>query len=72
MYLTFIDIGLLDKNILIDQIDFTNWILEDQLGMFETCARLNLLSDDGFHPSGEGYNYWIDKFVTQLKNDKIL
>ena len=57
---------------LIDQIDFTNWILEDQLGMFETCARLDLISEDGFHPSAEGYNYWIDKFVTRLKNDKIL
>ena len=57
---------------LVDQIDFTNWILEDQMGMFETCAQLNLLSDDGFHPNGEGYNYWIDKFVAQLKNDKIL
>jgi hypothetical protein len=57
---------------LVDQIDFTNWILEDQLGMFETCNQLNLISEDGFHPSGEGYNYWIDKFVAQLKNDKIL
>lgn len=57
---------------LIDQIDFDNWILEDQLGIFENCDRLNLLSEDNFHPSEEGYIYWINKFITQLKNDKIL
>lgn len=57
---------------LIDQIDFSNWILEDQLGMFETCSKLDLLSEDGFHPNQQGYNYWIDKFVARLKNDKIL
>ena len=57
---------------LIDQIDFGNWILEDQQGIFETCARLDLIGTDGFHPSGEGYTHWIDKFVARLKNDKIL
>jgi hypothetical protein len=57
---------------LIDQIDFTNWILEDQLGIFENCDKLNLLGEDNFHPSEEGYNYWTDKFITRLKNDKIL
>jgi hypothetical protein len=57
---------------LIDQIDFTNWILEDQLGMFENCDRLNLLAEDQFHPNDQGYGYWIDKFVARLKNDKIL
>jgi lysophospholipase L1-like esterase len=57
---------------LIDQIDFTNWILEGQLGIFENCDKLHLLSDDNFHPSEEGYTHWIDKFVARLKNDKIL
>ncbi len=57
---------------LIDQIDFGNWILEDQQGIFENCARLGLLSNDGFHPNEQGYSYWINKFVAQLKNDKIL
>jgi hypothetical protein len=57
---------------LVDQIDFSNWILEDGLGMFETCSKLDLLSEDGFHPNEQGYSYWIDKFVARLKNDKIL
>jgi hypothetical protein len=57
---------------LIDQIDFDAWILEDQRGMFENCDRLNLLDDDHFHPSAQGYSYWINKFVARLKNDKIL
>lgn len=57
---------------LIDQIEFDNWILEDQLGIFETCSKLNLLSEDEFHPSEAGYSYWINKFVDRLKNDKIL
>jgi hypothetical protein len=57
---------------LIDQIDFDNWILEDQRGIFENCDKLNLLAEDNFHPSQEGYSYWINKFVTRLKNDKIL
>lgn len=57
---------------LIDQIDFSTWILDNQLGMFETCSNLNLIGDDGFHPSGEGYKYWTGLFVDRLKNDKIL
>jgi putative lipoic acid-binding regulatory protein len=57
---------------LVDQIDFSNWILENQLGIFENCARLNLLSEDNFHPAEQGYIYWIDKFIARLKNDKIL
>lgn len=57
---------------LVNRIDFSNWILENQLGIFENCARLNLLSEDNFHPAEQGYTYWINKFITRLNNDKIL
>jgi hypothetical protein len=57
---------------LIEKIDFDNWLLENDLGIYENCARLGLLSEDQFHPSMQGYSYWIDKFAERLKNDKIL
>lgn len=57
---------------LIEKIDFDSWLLEDGLGIYENCARLGLLSEDQFHPSMQGYSYWIDKFANRLKNDKIL
>lgn len=57
---------------LINKINFDDWILEQGLGMFETCKRLNLLDRDNFHPNKQGYNYWTTKFVDRLKKDKIL
>jgi hypothetical protein len=57
---------------LANSINTEQWILDNQDGMYETASRLNMLSDDKFHPSIQGYEYWVDLFVQRLKQDKVV
>lgn len=57
---------------LIQNLDFTNWILDNGQGEFESCYAKNLISDDRFHPTMEGYEYWMDLLLERCKQDKIL
>lgn len=61
-----------EHKFLINELLVDNWILKDGLGIFETMYNLNLISDDGFHPTIAGYEIWMDLFVDRLKEDKIL
>ena len=56
----------------IQHLDFTKWILDDGQGEFEACYSKNLICDDGFHPTVEGYDYWMDLLVERCKQDKII
>jgi len=57
---------------LIESLEFSNWILDNGQGEFESCYNKNLISDDGFHPIFEGYSYWMDLLVERYKKDKII
>lgn len=57
---------------LIKNLDFSRWIFDNDLGQFECSYNNNFLSDDGFHPTLEGYNYWMDLLVEKCKRDKII
>lgn len=61
-----------DNQELIAQLKLDTWILDNNQGQFEACYAKNLISDDRFHPTPEGYNYWIDLLVNRCKQDKIL
>lgn len=60
------------NNHLVDKIDFSRWILDNNNGIHEAVKQLGMIGADKFHPNPEGYRYWMDLFVTRLKNDKIL
>lgn len=60
------------NQLLIEKLDFTNWILDNGQGEFESCYKNNLLSDDGFHPTVEGYEHWMNLFVERCEKDKII
>ena len=57
---------------LIDQIDFDHWMFVNGNGIYETVNQVGLISSVDYHPTVEGYGYWMDLFVDRLKNDKIL
>jgi len=57
---------------LIDQIDFSNWIFDEDRALYESSKFKGTLSKDNFHPSMYGYKYWMDLFFSRLKKDKIL
>lgn len=60
------------NQILINKLDLGNWILDNGLGQFESCYVSNLISDDGFHPTQQGYEYWMNLLLEKCKKDKIL
>lgn len=57
---------------LIDYLEIDQWLLKDGLGIFETMYNENLISQDDFHPTTEGYKMWIDLFVQRLNEDNII
>jgi hypothetical protein len=57
---------------LIAGLEFSNWIFDNHQGEFESCYNKNLISDDGFHPTFEGYSYWMDLLIERCKQDKII
>ncbi len=57
---------------LIEKLNIDKWILDNGLGEFETCYNKNLISHDGFHPTIDGYGYWMDLLVKRLKEDNII
>jgi hypothetical protein len=61
-----------DNLVLIKNLNLDNWILDNMQGEFESCYAKNLISDDKFHPTTEGYSYWMDLLVNRCKQDKII
>jgi hypothetical protein len=56
---------------LIKNLNLSNWIFDNEQGQFESCLRKNLISDDGFHPTIEGYEYWMELLIERCKQDQI-
>jgi hypothetical protein len=61
-----------NNNVLIEKLNIQNWILDQGLGEFEACYNKNLISNDRFHPTIQGYEYWMDLLVQKMKNDNII
>lgn len=56
----------------IDKLEFPNWIIDNEQGEFESCYSRDLICDDGFHPTYEGYEHWMNLLVERCKQDKII
>jgi hypothetical protein len=61
-----------ENNVLIEKLNIQNWILDQGLGEFEACYNKNLISNDRFHPTIQGYEYWMDLLVQRMKNDNVI
>jgi hypothetical protein len=61
-----------ENNILIEKLNIQNWILNEGLGEFEACYNKNLISNDRFHPTIQGYEYWMELLCQRLKKDNII
>jgi hypothetical protein len=57
---------------IVDQINFDHWIFNNGDGIYDTVDKVNMISPDDFHPTMQGYDYWIDLVTHRLKKDKIL
>jgi len=61
-----------ENSFLIEKLNIQNWILDEGMGEFEACYNKNLISDDRFHPTTQGYEYWMELLCQRLEKDNII